>query len=305
MKNLLLIASVLAIAIIYGTSFLGIKIALDTIPPIYLAGIRHFLAGTILFIYLLLNKQLKWIGWDNLKKQLIISTFILIITNGMVTIAEEHIPSNLTSLINAFAPILVFIGSIALKLQPFRLKPLFGVILGFSGILFIFWDDIDNLANPDYRRGMFFLILAVLGNASGALYIRKTNYKNNNIPLNLFYQFIFASIVQISSALFVGEELNIENWSAKSIVAMLYLTIFASIIGYLSFTYALTQISAIRVSLISYANTCIAIFLGWLILDEPVNANFIIATVLIILGIFITNYNPEMFKRKNKKIKSS
>ncbi|MDO4763310.1 MAG: EamA family transporter [Flavobacteriaceae bacterium] len=299
MKNLPLTLSVLAVAIIYGTSFLGIRLAVETIPPLYVTGIRHCLAAIILFIYLFFAKQLQWIGWKNLKIQLILSTFILIMTNGLTTIAQEHITSSLASLISACTPILVFIGSVALKMQSFTLKSLIGVLLGFAGIVFIFWDGLADLTNPEYRKGMFYLFLAISGSASGALFIKLTNYKNNNIPLNLCYQFAFAGVVQIITAILTNTAFEPQKWSNQSVISMLALTIFASITAYLAYTYALTQISAVKVSLISYVNTIIAIFLGWLIADEPVNANFIISTIMIILGIFITNYKPEMFKRNS------
>lgn len=300
MKNIQLTLAILAIAIIYGTSFLGISVAVQTIPPLYVAGIRHCLAAAILLIYLVFTKRLKWIGWESLKIQLILSTFILIMTNGLTTIAQEHITSSLASLINACTPILVFIGSVALRMQVFTFKSLIGILLCFLGILVIFWDGLADLAKPEYRQGMFYLLLAVAGNASGALFIKKTSYKNTNIPLNLCYQFAFAGIVQVGYGLITNKSFNVENWSSTSIISMLCLTIFASIIAYLSYIYALTQISAVKVSLISYVNTIIAIFLGGLILNEPINMYFIISTVMIILGIFITNYTPEMFKRKEK-----
>ena len=104
--------------------------------------------------------------------------------------------------------------------------------------------------------------------------------------------------MQIISALVLGEEFAPETWSLKSLIAMFSLTIFASIIAYLAYIYALSQISAVKVSMISYVNTIIAIFLGWLIANEPVDSNFVIAAFLIILGIFITNYHPDMFKTK-------
>lgn len=298
MKNLPLTLSILAIAVIYGASFLGIRLAVETIPPLYVAGLRHCLAASILLIYLIISRQLKWIGWKSLKIQIILSTFILVMTNGLTTIAQEHISSSLASLISACTPILVFIGSVVLKMQTFTLKSLIGVLLGFLGIVFIFWDGLADLANPDYRKGMFYLFLAISGSAAGAIYIKITNYKSSNIPLNLCYQFAFAGIIQVSSGLILGEEFNINQWSNQSIISLFLLTIFASIVAYLSYIYALTQISAVKVSLISYVNTIIAIFLGWLIANEPVDTNFIISTIMIILGIFITNYKPNMFKRK-------
>lgn len=300
MKNFQLTLSLIAISVIWGTTFLGIRIAVETIPPMYVAGIRHSLAGVILLICLFLTKKIEWIGWKNLRIQMVLSTFILIITNGFFTIAEETVTSSLASLVSACSPILVFVGSLFLGMQKFSMRALFGVLLGFSGIVFVFSDGISDFANPEYRLGILFMILAVLGSASGTLFIRKINYQNHNILLNLMYQFLFAGILQMGYGLFFGEAINPEKWSFESVFALLYLTIFGSIIAYLAYTYALTQVSAITVSLSSYINTVIAIFLGWLILDEPVDSNFIIATMMIITGIFITNYRPEMFKLKKQ-----
>ena len=204
MKNMKLTFAILAIAIIWGTSFLGIRLAVETIPPLYVAGIRHVLSAIILGVYLSFTRKLKWIGWENLKVQLILSTCILIITNGLTTIAEEHVSSSLASLISSCSPILIFIGSVLFRMQQFTLKSVLGILLGFSGIILIFWDGLADLANPDYRKGMIYLFLAIAGNATGALYIKKTNYKSSNILLSLFYQFIFAGVVQIISALVLG-----------------------------------------------------------------------------------------------------
>lgn len=300
MKNIYLTLSIIAIAVIWGTSFLGIRFAVETIPPLYVAGIRHVLSAFILFVFLMFQGGIRWIGWEKLKVQLILSTCILILTNGLVTIAEKFVSSSLASLISACSPILVFIGSVALNMQKFTLKSMLGILLGFTGIIFIFWDGIADFANPDYTRGILYLFLGISANAAGALYIKKTGYTNDNMLLNLFYQFTFAGIIQIGTAVFLGEEFHPSSWSLSSIIALLFLTIFASIIAYLSYIYALTKVSAVKVSLLSYINTIIAIFLGWLVADEKVDSKFIIATALIIIGIFITNYKPGMFRAKKK-----
>ena len=136
--------AILAIAIIWGTSFLGIRLAVETIPPLYVAGIRHVLSAIILGGYLSFTGKLKWIGWENLKVQLILSTCILIITNGLTTIAEEHVSSSLASLISSCSPILIFIGSVLFRMQQFTLKSVLGILLGFSGIILIFWDGLAD-----------------------------------------------------------------------------------------------------------------------------------------------------------------
>lgn len=293
--------AVCIVAIVWGTTFLGIRVAVETIPGWFVAGIRQFLAGIIMLIILISKKELKWIGWKNLSYQLIFSTLMLIGANGLTTVAEENLSSSLAALISATSPILVFLGSIFIGLQKFSYRGFLGVLLCFGGVIFIFWDGIQELANPEFRTGIILLFCAITGWASGTIFTKKMNIQSKNISLNLFYQFMFAGIVQIIFALVFTENYNFENWSIKGISAMIYLAIFGSVITFFSFHYALTKISPIQVSILSYFNTIIAIILGWLILDEEISIKFIFATILIICGVFITNYKPEMFKNKRLK----
>ncbi|MCD0477651.1 EamA family transporter [Chryseobacterium sp. LC2016-29] len=299
MKNYKLTLAILTVAIVWGTTFLSIRVAVETIPAWFVAGIRQFLAGIIMLIILLFRKEFKWIGWKNLGYQIIFSTLMLVIANGMTTVAEETVTSSLASLMSACSPIAVFLGSVAFGLQKFSFRALIGIILCFSGILFIFWDGLNDLSNPDYLMGIIFLFAAILGWASGTIFTKKLNLQSKNITLNLFYQFLFAGVVQVCFAFLFSETYNFENWSIKSISAMLYLAVFGSVAAFFAFHYALTKISPVQVSILAYINTIISIFLSWLILDEKISAKFIIAAVLIIAGVFIINYNPELFKRKN------
>jgi drug/metabolite transporter (DMT)-like permease len=298
LKNYKLTFAVLTVAIVWGTTFLSIRVAVETIPAWFVAGIRQLLAGLIMLMILLYRKEFKWIGWNNLKYQLIFSTLMLIIANGMTTVAEESVTSSLASLMSACSPIVVFLGSVAIGLQKFSFRALIGIILCFSGILFIFWDGLKDLGNPDYLIGIIFLFIAILGWASGTIFTKKLNLQSKNITLNLFYQFMFAGIIQLIFAFLFSENYNFENWSGISISAMLYLAVFGSVAAFFAFHYALTKISPVQVSILAYINTIISIFLSWLILDEKISAKFIIAAILIILGVFIINYNPELFKRK-------
>ncbi|REC74620.1 permease [Chryseobacterium elymi] len=298
MKDYKLTFAVLTVAIVWGTTFLSIRVAVETIPAWFVAGIRQFLAAIIMLLILLYRKEFKWIGWKNLKYQLIFSSLMLIIANGMTTVAEEEVTSSLTSLISACSPILVFVGSLALGLQKFHPRAFIGVIMSFSGIIFIFWDGIHDLKNPDYALGILFLFIAIAGWASGTIFTKKMNIQSGNIFLNLFYQFLFAGIVQIIFAFLLSENYNFGNWSFKSISAMLYLAVFGSVAAFFAFHYALTKVSPVQISILAYINTLISIFLSWLILNEKISVKFIVAAVLIILGVFIINYNPQMFKRQ-------
>ncbi|KQS89408.1 EamA family transporter [Chryseobacterium sp. Leaf394] len=298
MKDLKLTLAILTVAIVWGTTFLSIRVAVETIPGWFVAGIRQFLAAMIMLLILLYRREFKWIGWKNLKYQLIFSTLMLIVANGMTTVAEENVTSSLASLVSACSPIVVFLGSIAIGLQKFSFRAMSGIILCFSGILFIFWDGLNDLANPEYLMGVIFLFIAIFGWASGTIFTKKLSLQNGNITLNLFYQFLFAGIVQLGFAFLFSEEYNFGNWSLKSISAMVYLSVFGSVAAFFAFHYALTKISPVQVSILTYFNTIISIFLSWLLLNERISAKFLVAAILIIAGVFIINYSPEMFKRK-------
>lgn len=296
-KNPKLILAIFTVAMVWGTTFLGIRIAVETIPPWFVAGIRQFLAAVLVGIILLSTKEFKWIGWKNFRTQIILSMLMLIIANGFTTVAEENLSSSLASLISASSPLFIFLFSIFFNLEKFSFRGIIGIILGFSGILLIFRDGLDDLLNLEYRMGIIFMFIAILGWALGNIYSKKNNHKPQNISLNLFYQFIFAGTVQIFFGFCFSDKINVESWSLKSMIATLYLAVFGSLIAFYAFHYALKKISPTQISLLSYVNTIIAIFLGWLILDEKISTAFIMATALIICGVFITNYKPGMFRK--------
>ena len=291
-----LIIALAAVGIVWGTTFLGIKVAVETIPPWFVTSIRQGLAGLIMMTILLFKKELEWIGWENFKQQLIASVLMLVIANGFTTIAEQNIPSGLASVINAVTPILIFLGSIMFGLQKMSLKGFTGVIIGFSGVVFIFKDGLVSFLDANYRTGMMFMGFAILAWAAGTIYTKTHANKSKNITLNLFYQFTIASCIQLVLASIFSPNPDFSSWSTRSIFAALYLSIFGSVIAFFCYNYALKHVTAVQVSILSYINTIIAVFLGWLLLDEIITIDFIIATALIILGVFIVNY-----KKKEKK----
>ena len=206
-----LIIAILTVAIVWGTTFLGIRVAVETIPPWFVAGIRQLIAAGLLLIILLSSKKLKWIGWKNLRIQIIFSILMLIVANGMTTVAEEHLSSSLASLISATSPLLVFLGSIFFGLQKFTYRSLFGILMGFSGILLIFKDGLQDLLNPDYRMGVIFIFIAICGWALGSILTKKMKLQHQNISLNLFYEFAFAGIAQIALAFMLSDKIEVKK----------------------------------------------------------------------------------------------
>ena len=283
-------------AIVWGTTFLGIKIGVETVPPWFVAGLRQFLASLVLLPILIYTKNLKWIGWRNFRIQITLSSLMLVGANGLTTVAEENLTSSLTSLISALSPIFIFVASMAIGMEKFTYRTMAGLLMGFFGVLFIFWDGINDLMNPSYRLGLLILIIAIMSWGLGTIYTKKINVKNNNLFLNLFYQFAFAGIIQLIFAFSFSETIDISAWSVKSISAIIYLAVFGSVLAFFSYHYLLRTLLPTQVSILSYVNTIISIFISWLILGETISTKFIIATACIISGVFIINYKPGMLK---------
>ncbi len=290
------IIAILVVAIVWGTTFLGIKIGVETVPPWFVAGLRQLLAAIVLFPFLIFTSNLKWIGWRNFRIQLTLALLMLVGANGLTTVAEENLTSSLTSLISALSPVFIFVASMAIGMEKFTYRTMLGLLMGFFGVIFIFWDGIDDLTNPNYRLGLLILIIAIMCWGLGTIYTKKINLENNNLFLNLFYQFAFAGAIQLVFAFSFSKDINVSAWSAKSITAIVYLAVFGSVLAFFSYHYLLKTLLPTQVSILSYVNTIISIFLSWLILGETISAKFIGATACIISGVFIINYRPGMLK---------
>ena len=285
-------------AIVWGTTFLTTKIAVETIPAWFVASLRQSLAALILLPILLFRKELQWIGWKNFKIQIILASLMLIGANGLTTLAQETLNSSLSSLLTALSPVMIYIISLIIGVQKYQFKSLVGIFLGLLGVGIIFSDGLEDLANPQYLKGIIILFTGITSWSLGTVYTKKIKPESNNILLNLFYQFSFAGLVQMGIAFAKVPNPNFENWSLNGILGIAYLGIFGSVITFFSYHYILTKLLPTQASMLSYVNTIIAIFLGWLILDETISAQFILSTMLIISGVFIMNYKKGIFKRK-------
>jgi len=285
-----LVLSLVTVGLVWGTTYLGIRVAVETIPPWFVTSIRQGIAATIVFGILLYKKEMAWIGWEKFKIQFLLSLLMLVFANGFTTIAEISVPSGLTSIMSAMSPVIIFIGSLLIALQKPNWKGFFGILLGFTGVIFIFRNGLSAILDPNYKTGMLFLSTAIVSWSVGVLISKKHSQQDNNITLNLFYQFTIASIIQIGLAFIFSSDTKISGWSYRSIAALIYLAIFGSVIAFFAYYYALKRVSAVRVSVLNYVNTIIAIFLGWLLLDEVITIDFIIAALLIMSGVFVINY---------------
>lgn len=297
-NDLKLVLSLFVVGLVWGTTFLGIRVAVETIPPWFVTSIRQGIAAIIVLLILLYKKELTWIGWKNLKYQFIPAVLMIVLANGFTTVAEQTLPSGLTSIMSALSPIIIFIGGVLFGIEKLRFKGVVGVLLGFFGVLFIFRNGLSDILNPNFKSGILYLSIAIMSWAAGTLYSKKQSNKSTNIALNLFYQFSISSVIQFVLAFIFSSETDWNSWSFRSISAMVYLAVFGSVAAFFCYHYALKRVTAVQVSILSYINTIIAVFLGWLLLDEVITIDFIIATFLIIAGVFIINYKKSINYKK-------
>jgi len=278
------------VAFFWGTTFLGIRIGIETIPPFLLAGIRNLISGFIIFFYLLFQRKLEPVNPRQFLRAFILSIMMIVLANGLTTYSEKYITSGLASLISTLSPFFVLILNLILGNEKLSIKTTLGILLGMFGIFLIYQNSLSDLLNPEYRQGVFAILIAVLMWAIGTIITKKGSENSLTMLMNVSVQMIIAGIILTAIQFILTPTISTENWSLRSVLAMVYLAVFGSVVGYVAYSYLITQMSSTKVSVLSYVNVVVALFLGWLILDETITSRIIIAASLIIGGVFIVNY---------------
>ena len=204
-----LLLSLAVIAIVWGTTYLGIRIAVESIPPWFVTSIRQGIAALLVGSIVWYKKQFEWVGFKNLKHHLIASVLMIVIANGFTTMSEQTLPSGLTSILSALCPLVIFIGSVLVRLQKPTFKGFVGIVVGFLGVVFIFRDGLGDILDPNYKTGILFLSIGILGWSSGVVYTKIHTHKTNTIALDLFYQFLISTIIQGVLAFTFTENINL------------------------------------------------------------------------------------------------
>ena len=288
--NVKLLISLICIAFFWGTTFLGIRIGIETIPPILVTSLRNILAGTILLSYLLISRKFEWMTWPRLRRNMIIAFLMIILANGLTTYAELYISSGLAALISTLSPLCVLLLNLALGYEKISSKIIFGFILGICGMYLIYQNNINDFFNPQYRIGIMAILFAVLMWATGTIFTKHSSMQPGNMFMNLCTQMLFAGIFMLILQFIVQPDIKLVTWSLRSGLAVIYLAIFGSVVGYVAYTYALSKLPSTKVSIITYVNVVVALALGWLILNEELSLKIIVAALLIISGVLVANF---------------
>jgi len=274
-----------AICIIWGTTYLAIRIGVEDLPPMLFAGFRWMIAGPM-FLGILLLRKFKLPKRKELLPILIIGISLLGITNGLVVVAEQWIPSGVTALLITTLPFWVVVIELGyLRKNRFNLKVIGGMLMCTFGVSLIFYDDLESMLHVDNLLGMLCILIAMISWAGGSLYSQ--NRKLSVHPLmSASIQMIFAGLAQTIIGLSIGE-LSEFVFTSESLAAFTYLIFVASIFGFGSYIYAIEHLPVSFVTTYAYINPIIALILGALVLDEKLDIIIGASAAIILAGVWL------------------
>jgi drug/metabolite transporter (DMT)-like permease len=277
-----------AVCLIWGTTYLGIRIALETIPPLLMGAIRWIVAGGLLILVLKLRgvRMPRRGEWPALA---VLGILLLGFGNGAVVWAEQTVPSGLTAVLVATSPFwMVGIDALMPDGERLTLRRTLGLILGFCGIVMLVWPEIRvGEGGRTFLGGVISAQVACIGWAVGSSYARRRgrgHAKEENVLASAAFEMLFGGIALLAVALLMHETTRLV-FSPRSAGALLYLTFVGAIGGFSAYAYALKHLPVATVSLYAYVNPIIAVILGTLVLREPFNARMAGAAAVVLAGI--------------------
>ncbi len=276
------------ICAIWGSTWLAIRLGLDSLTPFMSAGIRFLLAS--IFIFFIMRMKSISLQTDPLafKLYVILGLFSYVIPFGLVYWAEQFIPSGLASVLFAIFPFFVIIFSrIAIPGETIDLFKITGVILGFSGILVIFSANLAiNLTTQFW--GMLAVFLSAVMQAAISVIIKRWGKPLNPLSMNLI-PLLIGGVVLIWVGLFF-EDSTYWVFDDKAILSIIYLAFFGTVITFTTYYWLLKRINIVILSLSAFITPIIAVILGWLILDEQFSTRDLIGSSLVLIGILFANF---------------
>jgi drug/metabolite transporter (DMT)-like permease len=287
--RLRLIASFFAIYIVWGTTFLAIRIAVQELPPLFAAGARFFLAGVALYAFARLRGQ-AGPSVTQFRNLVIMALLMFVAEYGPLFWAEKYVASGIVSVLAATTPIVTLIlEMLVLRQQPFRWSMLASTLLGFAGVSVL-------LLRADGSSLDLLPCLAILAGvvswSLGSVLTRSMDVpKSPSLTAGAAMMIGGAMLLVISAAL--GELHPYPHLTLRGTLALLYLVIFGSVLAFTAFVWLLAHMPATRVASHAYVNPIVAVALGYFAANEPVTSRTLAGTALVLLSVFLVLRVPK------------
>jgi len=278
----------LSIYLIWGSTYLAIRYAVESIPPLYTAGLRHLTAGSILLAWCF-AKRLRP-SWAQIRASIIIGVFFFLIGHGTLHWAEQKVPSGLASLLIASEPIWVFLLSAAAAKQ-WHWNPtlLAGILLGLGGVGLLMGRSALTSV-PGMFVSSLAVVVSALGWSVGVVYSRRSHLSGH--PLLLSALSLLAGSVQL---LLVGtlageyRGFSLASVSLRSWLSLGYLIVFGSVVAFTAYNWLMEHYSPTLVATHTYINPIVAVLLGWLLAGEAVTFNVLLSAAMVISAVMLVD----------------
>jgi drug/metabolite transporter (DMT)-like permease len=300
----------LTLWLINGSSFLAIKISIDTIPPLLSAGIRFLIAGSALYsIYLvkpLLNRHKapnhnvrEHIGKQQWRDAIILGALLMVGGQGILTWGAQYLPSGITGLLNSTVPLWVAILALVIFKRHLSKLPILGLCAGFGGLMLLV---APSLSTGELSPvGTTALILSSVLWALGSLYSTKSK-----LPVSILASsgmiMITGGLMLITISVSLGEYrgLELSDISWQSSIALVYLILIVTVVGFTDFYWLLRVTSPSLANTFAYVSPVIAVILGWLLLHETITGTTVVAMIIILMGVALMVTKPHKRKKNFK-----
>ncbi|MCY7377348.1 MAG: EamA family transporter [Pyrinomonadaceae bacterium] len=298
-RNLvLLVAAFAAVYIFWGSTYLAIKYAIETLPPFLMASARFIVAGSMLLVWARFSKDYERPQAAHWKTSFIVGTLLLLGGNGGVVFAQHYISSSLAALLVATEPFwIVLLSWLWLKGARPNWKVALGLAIGFLGVWLLIGGQTANAADANAGSmqllGTFAVIFSAMAWAIGSIYGIRSPVPKSSI-LTAGMQMFSGGLVLLLVSLMAGEfsKFNVAEVSRNSWLGLAYLIIFGSLIGYTAYSWLLKNAPPERVATYAYVNPIIAVFLGWLIAGETFTTQMLVgAGVIVGSVVLITSHD--------------
>ena len=283
-------AVILAFALVYffwGSTYLGIDIAVEHIPPALMCGIRFSIAGVFMLAFCRLRGREIFYRPAQLGQMAIVGVLLLMGGNLTLAYAEKHVASGLAALIIAVTPLwFLVLDSLLLGDHHIAARGKFGLLLGMMGLVVLLWPDL--VATSTLGRVQFWSSISLLGGsfswALGSVLAKK--WKSSDIdPFSATaWQMIAAGMANFLLAFSLGDTSR-AIWTSRGIGAVLYLVVCGSWIGYTAYIWLLGHVPTSKVSTYAYVNPVVAVFLGWLVLHERVDRYILTGSAIVVASV--------------------
>ena len=289
----LLLAAFAAVYVIWGSTYLAIRIGVESMPPLMLAGLRHFTVGALLYPILRWKTAVRPTA-AHWKAAAVTGVLLLFVGNGGVSWAEQTVPSGITALLVAMVSFWLVIVD---WLRPGGHWPVpkvvFGLFLGFAGVALLVGPVHLGGSQRMDLRGVAVLVIACLAWACGSIYSKHGGMPSSAL-LGVAMQSFAGGVVLLFAGLVSGEfhRFHFAAVSWRSWVALTYLVVFGSGIGFTAYLYILHKSTAARVATYALLNPVVALFLGWFVADEAISLRTVVAAAIILTAVVLVITAP-------------